>query len=279
MRRRRDPNLQRFLLEGERVDRRRPAALGGHRPPSHLHPRRPVRHHVGRRSHPGRRWRRRATALAALVRPPGVDGVPGRPVAARPVHRHRQAPPAQLRSVQPEGRHDAAHQGDRHVVPTLGARADLRLRPVRPRKCGPGPGAASGRLGPPPRRHVPDPLYRDLRRAQPGAGDRPRPGRRVPRRRDRCASGGTSTAGGQPAGRCRGAGGRTKWTGRIGYATGRVRGGRALVVLAGHPASPVRGLSADAERRGHLQQRRGTTPAPGGRHRSDPATTPPPGTR
>ena len=64
--------------------------------------------------------------------------------------------------------------------------------------------------------------------------------------------------------------GRTKWTGRIGYAAGRVRGGRALVVLAGHPASPVRGLIADPERRGHLQQRRGTAPAPGGRHGSDP---------
>ena len=157
-------------------------------------------------------------ALAALVRPPGLDGVPGRPVAARPVHRHRQAPPAQLRAVHPEGRDDAAHQGDRHVVPTLGARADLRLRPVRPRERGPGPGAASGRLGPAPRRHVPDHLHRDLRRAQPGAGDRPRPRRRVPRRRDRWLTGGTAAAGGQPAGRCRGAGGRTEWAGRIGYA-------------------------------------------------------------
>ena len=130
-------------------------------------------------------------------------------------------------------------------------------------------------MGPPPRRHVPDPLYRDLRRAEPGAGDRPRPGRRVPRRRDRCAGGGTST-GGQPAGRCRGAAAGPSGPGGSGYAAGRVRGGRALVVLAGHPASPVRGLIADPERRGHLQQRRGTAPAPGGRHGSDPPTPPVP---
>ena len=65
-------------------------------------------------------------------------------------------------------------------------------------------------------------------------------------------------------------------SGTVGYAVRRLRGRRALVLLAGDPAPPVRRLLADAEWRDHLQQRRGTTPSADGRHRPDPHDAPDP---
>ena len=86
----------------------------------------------------------------------------------------------------------------------------------------------------------PDTTYRiictrDLRRAQPRTSHGPRPRRRLSRRRHRGLVRLGLRAGGQPAEPHR-------------YAVRPVRGRRALVLLAGDPAAPAGGLVTPAER-------------------------------
>ena len=140
--------LDRYLLDGERLVTAVHQHWGKVAEPVAERPRRRRARPVGGRHHPAGPRVAEHAALVGLVRRPRPRWPTSRGVAARLVRRHRQAAAAVLRLHHPQGVDDAAVEGHRHVLRALGPRPDPRLRPLRHGVGGPGPGAARGQLGP-----------------------------------------------------------------------------------------------------------------------------------